>query len=231
MWQHNRGTDFEPDNLCAQNDHLRQSYSGGQDYRATQDGVPPYVVRGFPSTAGTLGASSTAGGSSAYVVGSAPLGGYAGGNPAIAMYGGSAGGASVQVTPQQTPQLQAQAPLPRRSLTHPDLGVSNDGWDNENSDLILAVGDVLVNTSGDRCDVRTEVVCCVVGTHGMSVDTFCFRAWGLWRESPPMAASCLRLHLHGSNAAGCPGPEAMKRRGIHACALSPVSPMLQRMVG
>jgi hypothetical protein len=136
-----------------QSDHLRQSYQGGgQNYRGTQDGAAPYVVRGFSSTAGTLGGGSAAAGSGGYAVGSAPLSGYSSGNPAVAMYGGGAGIASVQVTPQQTPQLQVQqAALPRRSLTQPDLGVSNDGWDNENSDLILAVGDVLVNTSGDRC--------------------------------------------------------------------------------
>ena len=108
-------------------------------------------MRGFTSTAGNLGSGGAAAGSGGFAVGSAPLSGYSSGSAAVAMYGGGGGVASVQVTPQQTPQLQAQAPLARRSLTQPDLGVSNDGWDNENSDLILAVGDVLVNTSGDRC--------------------------------------------------------------------------------
>ena len=134
--------------LGAQTEHLRQPYQAAQSYRGVQEAAAPYVVRGFASTGGSLGGS---GGS--YAAGSAPISNYGGGGGSSAagvMYNPAGGGTSVHVTPQQTPQLTAQ-PLPRRSLTHPDAGISNDGWDNENSDLILAVGDVLVNMAGDRC--------------------------------------------------------------------------------
>ena len=136
--------------LYAQTEHLRQPYQATQSYRGAQETGAPYVVRGFPSTSGSLGG----GGSGGYAVGSAPVSSYggAGGGAGGSMYGGIAGGTSVHVTPQQTPQLAPQ-PLARRSLTHPDTGISNDGWDNENSDLILAVGDVLVNMAGDRCSL------------------------------------------------------------------------------
>ncbi len=133
--------------MYTQTEHLRQPYQAAQSYRGVPEAGAPYVVRGFPSTSGSL-----AGGGGAYAAGSVPASSYGAGGGAAggALYGGIPGGASVHVTPQQTPQLAPQ-PLARRSLTHPDTGVSNDGWDNENSDLILAVGDVLVNMAGDRC--------------------------------------------------------------------------------
>jgi dual specificity protein kinase YAK1 len=40
---------------------------------------------------------------------------------------------------------------PRRPITKPSEGVVNDGWDNENADLIMHVDDVLVSSHGNRC--------------------------------------------------------------------------------
>lgn len=40
---------------------------------------------------------------------------------------------------------------PRRPITKPSAAMGNDGWDNENADLILHVKDVLVSTQGNRC--------------------------------------------------------------------------------
>jgi dual specificity protein kinase YAK1 len=39
---------------------------------------------------------------------------------------------------------------PKRILTRPSVGVSNDGFDNANSDLILGVNTVLINQEADR---------------------------------------------------------------------------------
>lgn len=41
----------------------------------------------------------------------------------------------------------ARGSLPRRYLTEPHRGAGNQGWDNENSDLIIAVDDIFL--SGD----------------------------------------------------------------------------------
>jgi hypothetical protein len=38
----------------------------------------------------------------------------------------------------------------RRMLTKPAQGVRNDGYDNENSDFIMAAGDVLINSEGSK---------------------------------------------------------------------------------
>ena len=40
---------------------------------------------------------------------------------------------------------------PRRPITKPSLGVANDGWDNENADLVMHINDVLVSNKGNRC--------------------------------------------------------------------------------
>ena len=39
---------------------------------------------------------------------------------------------------------------PRRQLSKPAIAVSNDGHDNENSDLIISVNDVLTSGEGGR---------------------------------------------------------------------------------
>eukprot|EP00854_Cymbomonas_tetramitiformis_P021741 gene21741-26150_t len=43
---------------------------------------------------------------------------------------------------------------PRRPLSKPAEPVSNDGWDNENADLILYVNDALVSSNGNRYIVK-----------------------------------------------------------------------------
>ena len=156
-----------------------------------QETGAPYVVRGFASTSSTLG-----GGSGGYAVGSAPLSGYGGGgNAAGAVYGSIAAGSSVHGTPQHTPQMAAQ-PLPRRSLTHPDTGISNDGWDNENSDLILAVGDVLVNMSGDRCSEPAGCPCLHPAACMLNPN------WG-WNTASRLERGCALLGASRVNTPGC----------------------------
>ena len=44
----------------------------------------------------------------------------------------------------------AQAALHKAPLTHPAIGVSNTGLDNENADLILYTNDVLTGENGRR---------------------------------------------------------------------------------
>jgi len=39
----------------------------------------------------------------------------------------------------------------RKYLTDPSEGVGNQGWDNKNSDLIIAVEDVFCSKNGHRC--------------------------------------------------------------------------------
>lgn len=59
----------------------------------------------------------------------------------------------------------SQALNPRRTLTMPCDGTANDGWDNDNADLILRVHDVLVAQHGNRCvggRVRRGEATCVV---------------------------------------------------------------------
>ncbi len=41
--------------------------------------------------------------------------------------------------------------VPRRVLTKPSEGVENQGYDNTNWDLVVAVHDVFVSTTGARC--------------------------------------------------------------------------------
>lgn len=49
------------------------------------------------------------------------------------------------------PQFKYSEELnPKRFLTSPSIGVLNDGHDNVNSDLILAVNSVLVNSETQR---------------------------------------------------------------------------------
>ena len=50
---------------------------------------------------------------------------------------------------------------PKRVLTKPSVGVKNDGYDNENSDLILYVNDVLINhqPSSNICRKYAIQVC------------------------------------------------------------------------
>lgn len=44
---------------------------------------------------------------------------------------------------------------PKRYLTHPSVGVSNNGYDNVNHDFILYFGGTLVNEDGTR---RSEIL-------------------------------------------------------------------------
>lgn len=57
-----------------------------------------------------------------------------------------------QPTAGAAPPTPAAAPaaIPRRVLTQPSEGTRNDGFDNENSDLILITGEEMVNNSGTR---------------------------------------------------------------------------------
>lgn len=49
------------------------------------------------------------------------------------------------------PQFKYSEELnPKRYLTSPSIGVQNDGYDNANSDLILAVNFVLINSETQR---------------------------------------------------------------------------------
>lgn len=41
-------------------------------------------------------------------------------------------------------------PKPRHSLTKPDVPQGNNGWDNENSDLIISIDDELASADGAR---------------------------------------------------------------------------------
>jgi len=47
---------------------------------------------------------------------------------------------------------------PKRYLTNPSTGVLNDGTDNENSDLILAVNAVLVNSDSNRRYIVKDIL-------------------------------------------------------------------------
>ncbi|EFJ45990.1 hypothetical protein VOLCADRAFT_30949, partial [Volvox carteri f. nagariensis] len=63
---------------------------------------------------------------------------------------------------------------PRRVLTKPSVGVKNDGYDNENSDLIMHVNDVLVNGQPGAV-LRHYVVSEMLGqgTFGQVVSCWC----------------------------------------------------------
>ena len=114
----------------------------------TRNEMDPYTVHGFASTTGSVG-SRNAGPPAV----SAPEGTHISGTlpdrasyngPAVgSVYGSSSGAASVVGTARQSPA----PPSPPLVLTHPSTGVSNEGWDNENSDLIITVGDVYESSS------------------------------------------------------------------------------------
>jgi dual specificity protein kinase YAK1 len=57
-----------------------------------------------------------------------------------------------------------QAPvLPRRVLTKPSEGTRNEGYDNDNSDLILRVGDTLVNHNPSHGITRHYLIQSMLG--------------------------------------------------------------------
>ena len=125
-------------------EHMRQPYQVNTNAYESRSDSGAYTVRGFPSTGGGSGDGGVVGMTGTYVTGSAPLSGGYGGAASASVYGSSGGGASVQLVVQPSPQAQQQV------LTQPSVGVSNDGWDNENSDLIITVGDALTNSTGVR---------------------------------------------------------------------------------
>lgn len=103
---------------------------GGGLIQTHQDGVP-YRVHGFASTAGSNG-------------GPAAAGGHLSGAPAPQFAGSDSAAPTVAYcSAGDGPSEQAALPKEPELLTHPSASVSNEGWDNENSDLIITTYDVL----------------------------------------------------------------------------------------
>lgn len=82
-----------------------------------------------------------------------------------------------------------QAAKPRRVLTKPSLGVKNEGFDNENSDLILYVGDVLLHNNPSSGINRKYVIQEMLGQ-------VCFEAVGIIRNTCDSCFGSERFLLH-----------------------------------